>query len=206
MPDFTLDGLTDEQGAAIQAEIDRRVTAAVQTTTKKVTGDLTAKYEDEYKTKLDTAVATAQAQATMTEEEKIKNLSDQLANQQKEFEKTQMAYYAERKLREAGLTDDAIEKLTPVLIAGASHDSLDATLNSFVEIQKSTVDAALQAQKEQLAQNVQPPAGSGGGSNPSQDPMSTAVTIATNKEADPRYAQASAIQYLFEQSMNPDGV
>ena len=209
MPDFMLDGLTEEQQTALQAEIDRRVTSAVQTTTKKVTetltNELTEKYQKEYETKMQEAVANAQAQATMTEEQKIKALSDQLAEQQKQFEKAQMLYTAERKLRDAGLADEAIQQLAPLIVAGADQTSIDSHLDAFVQTQQSAVEAALQAQKEQLALNVTPPASTGGNVPPS-NPEAVAHDIINQDGADPRFAQAQAIDYLINATNDAAGL
>lgn len=194
---FDLTELSEEQQAAIQAEIDRRVTSAVQTTTKKVTADVSQKLEQDYEAKMQQAIMQAQQEATMSEEEKIQNLSKQLEAQQQALIKSQMEYKVERKLRDAGLTDEAIENIAPLIVAGADPQSLDNQLNTFVQTQQSVVEAALQKQKETLASNVTPPA-SAGGAVPPQNPDAVVSSIIQNESLDPRFAQASGIQVLLD--------
>ena len=56
MPELNLEELPEDQRSAIQAEIDRRVTSAVQTTTKKVTEqvstELSEKMQKDYEAKM----------------------------------------------------------------------------------------------------------------------------------------------------------
>lgn len=197
---FDLAKFSEEQQAAIQAEIDRRVTSAVQTTTKKVTADVAQKLQEDYEAKMQQAVAQAQQQATMSEEEKIQNLSKQLEAQQQALIKSQMEYKVERKLRDAGLADEAIENIAPLIVAGADPQTLDNQLNTFVQTQQSVVEAALQKQKETLASNVTPPA-SAGGAVPPQNPDTVVNSILSDNDLDPRFAQATGIQVLLDAAM-----
>lgn len=197
---FDLAEFSEEQQSAIQAEIDRRVTSAVQTTTKKVTADVAQKLQEDYEAKMQQAVAQAQQQATMSEEEKIQNLSKQLEAQQQALLKSQMEYKVERKLRDAGLADEAIENIAPLIVAGADPTSLDNQLDTFVQTQHNIVEAALQKQKETLAANVTPPAGSGG-AVPPQNPDTVVNSILNDKDLDPRFAQATGIQVLLDAAM-----
>lgn len=197
---FDLAEFSEEQQSAIKAEIDRRVTSAVQTTTKRVMADVTQKLQEDYEAKMQQAVAQAQQQATMSEEEKIQNLSKQLEAQQQALLKSQMEYKVERKLRDAGLADEAIENIAPLIVAGADPTSLDNQLDTFVQTQHNIVEAALQKQKETLAANVTPPAGSGG-AVPPQNPDTVVNSILNDKDLDPRFAQATGIQVLLDAAM-----
>ena len=75
MPEFKLEGLSEEQNKDIQAEIDRRVSEAVRTTTRKVTNDVTKEVTDsltkEYEEKIQAAILEAQNKASLTDQEKI---------------------------------------------------------------------------------------------------------------------------------------
>jgi maltodextrin utilization protein YvdJ len=130
MPELNLEEFPEDQRSAIQAEIDRRVTSAVQTTTKKVTeqvsAELSEKMQKDYEAKMQQAIADAQAQATMTEEQKIQALSRQLEEQKKAFERTQLEIKAQSKLLDAGLDKNAVEQLVPLIVAGADATSIDA--------------------------------------------------------------------------------
>lgn len=205
MSELNLEEFPEEQKAAIQAEIDRRVTSAVQTTTKKVSeqvsAELSEKLQKEYEAKMQKAIVDAQAEATMTEEQKIQALNQRLEEQQRAFERAQLETKTERKLREAGLNDDAVMQLTPLIVAGADASSIDTHLNTFVATQQAAIDAALQKQKESLASNVTPPSSTGGAIKP-QSPDAQVSTILKDESLDPRFAQASGIQVLLDAAMN----
>lgn len=205
MSELNLEEFPEEQKAAIQAEIDRRVTSAVQTTTKKVSeqvsAELSEKLQKEYEAKMQKAIVDAQAEATMTEEQKIQALNQRLEEQQRAFERAQLETKTERKLREAGLNDDAVMQLTPLIVAGADASSIDTHLNTFVATQQAAIDAALQKQKESLASNVTPPSSTGGAIKP-QSPDAQVSTILSDENLDPRFAQASGIQVLLDAAMN----
>lgn len=201
MPELNLEELPEEQRTAIQAEIDRRVTSAVQTTTKKVTeqvsAELSQKMQQDYEAKMQQAIADAQAQVTMTEEQKIQALSKQLEEQRAAFERTKLETKAERKLREAGLDNNAVDQLVPLIVAGADSNTIDVHLDAFVSTQQAAVQAALQKQKEELATAVTPPISTGGGTKP-QDPDAVVSNILQDESLDPRFAQATGIQVLLE--------
>lgn len=204
MSELNLEGLPEDQQKAIQAEIDRRVTSAVQTTTQKVTEQVSAELktslQQEYEEKMQKAIEDAKVQATMTEEQKLQALSQQLEEQKKAFERSQLMAKAENTLRDAGLPKESVTQLVPLLVAGADATTIDNTLNTFVATQQAAIDAALQQQKEALASNVTPPASTGGAVKP-QSPDAVASSILQNDELDPRYAQAAGIQVLLDASM-----
>lgn len=201
MPELNLEEFPEDQRSAIRAEIDRRVTSAVQTTTKKVTeqvsAELSEKMQKDYEAKMQQAIADAQAQATMTEEQKIQALSQQLEEQKKAFERTQLEIKAQSKLLDAGLDKNAVEQLVPLIVAGADATTIDTHLNTFVATQQAAVEAALQKQKEALASNVTPPASVGGAIKP-QDPDAVVSNILQDQNLDPRFAQASGVQVLLD--------
>lgn len=199
MPNFEMEGLDEEQLKKVQAEIDRRVTEAVKTTTKKVTEDVTSSLRSEYETKLASEIEKTKAQVSMTDAEKIEALTEQLKAQQLAFEQSIMERKTEQALREAGLDSDSVTLLTPLIVKASDAQSLEGTLNAFVTTRKNAIDSALEKQAQTLAANATPPAGMGGQSH-KQDPNAVFNSILGNKDADPRMAEAQAIQFLINQS------
>lgn len=197
MPQFSMEGLTEEQNSAIQSEIDRRVREAVETNTKnvtaKLTNELTAKYDAEYQGKLNTVIQQAGANA----EEQTKQLLDAINQQQREFARERMSYKAERKLRDAGIADEAIDIIVPLLVSGANDESLENNLQAFIQVQSNAVEKAVKAQMESLAASANPPA-SGGGNPGNSNPDTIVNQILNNETVDPHLAGAQAIQYLID--------
>lgn len=198
--DFTIEGLTDEQMKAVQAEIDRRVTSAVQTNTKKVTEDVTKALSQTYEQKMSEAIVAATQNATMTETQKIEALTAELEKQKQAFLTAQLERRTEEKLREAGIANDAVKILTPLIVAASSEETLDNTLNAFVTTQQNAINSALERQKQELALNVTPPAGNGNPNNLKADTNTVVQQIMSNPDAyDSHYASAQAVQYLLDQ-------
>lgn len=199
MPNFEMEGLDEEQLKKVQAEIDRRVTEAVKTTTKKVTEDVTSSLKSEYETKLASEIEKTKAQVSMTDAEKIEALTEQLKAQQLAFEQSILERKTEQALREAGLDTDSVTLLTPLIVKASDAQSLDGTLEAFVTTRKNAIDSALEKQAQSLAANATLPTGTGGQSY-KQDPNAMFNSILSNKDADPRMAEAQAIQFLINQS------
>ena len=203
MPEFTMDGLTEEQNKEVQAEIDRRVSEAVKTNTKNVTKEVTDKVTErlttEFQERMDAAVAEAQTKAASTDQEKIAALEAALADQKAAFTKAQMERKTEQYLRDAGLAADSIAALTPLIVAGANEKTLDSTLEAFVESQKNAVEAALTEQKQALAANATPPIQTGNAYKPNKNEQLNAIR--TQEGVDSDYADASAIQFLLNEAV-----
>lgn len=203
MPEFTMEGLTDEQNKNVQAEIDRRVSEAVKTNTKNVTSTVTKEVTDrltaEFEGRMEAAVAEAQTKAASTDQEKIAALEAALADQKAAFTKAQMERKTEQYLRDAGLAADSIAVLTPLIVAGANEKTLDSTLEAFVESQKSAIETALTEQKQTLMANVTPPTSSGAEYKPNKNEQ---LNMIRNQEGvDSDYADASAIQFLINEAV-----
>lgn len=197
--DFTIEGLTDEQNKAIQAEIDRRVTAAVQTNTKKVTEEVTRAVAQSYEGKISEAVAAATQSATMTEAQKIESLNAELERMKKQIATEQLKGRVEKKLLAAGYDEKTVETIAPFMANAADEVILDATLNAFITAQQNAVNTALEKQKQDLALNVTPPSGAGSPNMLKQDVNTTMQQIMSNPNApDPMYASAQAIQFLLD--------
>lgn len=198
--DFQIEGLTEEQNKKLQSEIDRRVTDAVQTTTKRVTEEVTkqlsATYEQTYQQKLNEAVSAATQSVTMTEAQKIEALTKQLNEQKMAFEKSQLQYRTEQKLRDAGISQDAIAALTPVFVNATDSSTLDATLDSFITTQKAAIATALQEQQQKLALGATP-SPTGNPTTLKADPNAQIKQILADKNLDDQYATASAVQCLL---------
>ena len=196
--DFTIEGLTDEQMKALNAEIERRVTSAVQTNTKKDTEEVTKNLSQAYELKMSEAVVAATQNATMSEAQKIEALTAQLKQQQELFARAQRERKTEEKLREAGITNEAAKVLTPLIVAASTDETLDATLNAFVTTQQNAVNAALEKQKQELALNVTPPTTSTNPDVLKQDTNTVMRQIYEANRDNPLEAGAMAIQYLLD--------
>lgn len=196
--EFTIEGLTEEQQKAVQAEIDRRVTSAVQTTTKKVTEDVTKAVSQSYEAKITEAVAAATQSATMTEAQKIEALTAELNRQKEMFTRERLERRTEEKLRDAGIAGDAVKALTPLIVAASDENTLETVLNTFVTTQQNAVNAALEQQKQQLALNVTPPTTSVNPDALKQDANTVLQQIYAADPEDP-LTGARAIQFLLDQ-------
>lgn len=197
--DFKIEGLTDEQNKAIQAEIERRVTSAVQTNTKKVTEEVTKAVAQSYEGKITEAVAAATQSATMTEAQKIESLNAELERMKKQIATEQLKGRVEKRLLAAGYDEKTVETIAPFMANAADEVTLDATLNAFITAQQNAVNSALEKQKQDLALNVTPPAGTGSPNMLKQDVNTTMQQIMNNPNApDPMYASAQAIQFLLD--------
>lgn len=197
MPEFKMDGLTDEENSKIQSEIERRVSEAIKTNTKKVTAEVTSKLNSEFDERLKAAVSEEQRKSAATDQEKIAALEAALEEQKAAFVKSNMERKTEQYLREAGLANESIVALTPLIVAGANENTLDSALETFVTTQKNAVESALSAQKQQFASNATPPASSG--SNYELNPNEQLASILNQENVDPQYKTAEAIQFLFDQ-------
>ena len=197
--DFTIEGLTDEQNKAIQAEIERRVTSAVQTNTKKVTEEVTKAVAQSYEGKISEAVAAATQSATMTEAQKIESLNAELERMKKQIATEQLKGRVEKRLLAAGYDEKTVEKIAPFMANAADEVTLDATLDAFITAQQNAVNTALEKQKQDLALNVTPPITAGNPNMLKQDVNTTMQQIMNNPNApDPMYASAQAIQFLLD--------
>lgn len=196
---FQMEGLTEEQNKAIESEIERRVTQAVKTNTdnvtQKLTKELSEKYAADYQKKLGEAIAVSSNDTNKQMEAMLQTIKDQQA----QFAKERMTYRAERKLHEAGISEEAIGTLIPLFIAGATDETLDSNLQMFIDAQTNAINTALQKQKESLALGANPPAS--GGSDPGQhqnNPDAAVQQILKQNTDNPHYGSAMAIQYLLD--------
>lgn len=204
MPDFTIEGLTEEQVAAVQSEIDRRANQAAETAsakaTEKVTKELSeklaAQYEQKYQQDLLSATEKIKTEVTMTEEEKVNQALNDLKTEQERFKREQLKFRAEQTLRDSGFTDTAIENLAPIFGAFDSQEALDTALTNLVTVNQESVTEAIKADREKLAAQATPPGQSGATPNPKD----TSAQIASIREGveNPQLAAAMEAQLLLE--------
>lgn len=198
MPEFTMEGLTEEQNAAIRAEIDRRVTSAVNTARGNFETSIRTSLESEYQTKLQQELDAATKQANMTEQEKVENALEALRNEQLKLAQERRSFEAKKRLEDSGVDAATIELLLPFMGTMENADQINQYIDSFVEARKSTIDTALEAQKQKLATNAAPPVSTG--SQTVQRDINTQINDIYSSVDDPRTATAMAAQLLINQA------
>lgn len=198
MPEFTMEGLTDEQNAAIRAEIDRRVTSAVNTARGNFESSIRATLESEYQTKLKNEIDAATQQVNLTESQKVEQALDQLKMQQEELARERRRFEAQQKMKECGVDDATINLLLPFIGNMETTDQMNTYIDSFVAVRKDTIDNALEVQKQELAANTTPPFNAG--NQQVQKDTNAQINDIYSSVDDPRTATAMAAQLLINQA------
>lgn len=198
MPEFTMEGLSEEQNAAIRAEIDRRVTSAVNTARGNFESSIRASLESEYQTKLKNEIDAATQQANLTESQKVEQALDQLKMQQEELARERRRFEAKQKMKECGVDDATIDLLLPFIGNMENTEQVNTYIDSFVSVRKDTIDTALEAQKQQLAANTVPP--SNAGIQQVKKDTNAQINEIYSSVTDPRTATAMAAQLLINQA------
>lgn len=189
-------GLSEEDQAAINAEIDRARTEASKTAAKNAEKKAKDTFSAKLKEEVEKAQREAEELAAATEQEKVQKVLEKIEAERVSLQKEKLGLKAEKTLREAGLGDEHIEGLLPVFTSAAKDESaLDEMLTTFTNVQKSVVDTAKESLKQELANGATPPK-TGGKMPPKSDDQVVQEIIASSPD-DPRYGVASSIEALF---------
>jgi len=146
---------TEEQWTEIQAETDRRATAAsntARTNALKEAGEALP-------TKIAEAVEAERKKLEMGEEERLKVEREGLAADKAAIAAERRSLGVTKKLLAAGYTEDAVTPLIPLFVGlddAACGESVDSFIKTNAEIVKAQVDSV----KQGLLNNATPPAGS----------------------------------------------
>ncbi len=135
-----------------QSEIDRRVTGAVKTATERVKQETAKELRESIRKELED-------EATLSAEEKVKRDRELLAQEMTALKKDSNAFLVKKELITYGFDDEAIEKLTSLVVT----DDKDVTLSKLKELTdtfNSTLTARVEKEKlSLLASAGTPPAG-----------------------------------------------
>lgn len=198
MPEFTMEGLTDEQNSLIRAEIDRRVTSAVNTAKTNFETVVRANLESEYQKKLENQLNEATQQINMTESQKVEHALEQLRNEQLKLAQERRSFEAQKRFEDLGVDKQTIDLILPLMSSMEDSEQINNYIDSFVEARKTTIDNALEKQKQDLASNATPPANAGN-TNVKRDTNAQINDIYSSID-DPRTATAMAAQLLINQA------
>jgi hypothetical protein len=145
---------TDEQWAAIEAETDRRVTAASNTARKNAEKDA----EPSIQAKIAEAVEAERAKLEMNEAQKLEVERQAIETGKKALAAERRTLEATKKLSAAGLSDEAIASLTPLFV-NVDDKTFETTVDGFVKTHQEIVKAQVDSAKKELLANATPPAG-----------------------------------------------
>lgn len=173
--------MSDELWANIEAEADRRATAATQTAKR---GLLTP---DEAQAQVNAALEAERARLEADERGKLEIDRKALEAEQAKLAADRKSLKATKKLTAAGVPEDKIEALLP-LVVGVADEVLDTTLDTLIATVKDTVKVQVDTTKQELLTNGTPPASS---TTAPTDKQTAAATLAATD-------QVGAAQLLLE--------
>jgi hypothetical protein len=146
---------TEEQWTEIQAETDRRATAAsntARTNALKEAGEALP-------TKIAEAVEAERKKLEMGEEERLKVEREGLAADKAAIAAERRSLGVTKKLLAAGYTEDAVTPLIPLFV-GLDDVACGESVDSFIKTNAEIVKAQVDSVKQGLLNNATPPAGS----------------------------------------------
>jgi len=175
---FNKEGLTEEQIAEINAEIDRERTKASDTARKNAKKEFDTQVPD----LISQAVEVERQKLEMSEQEKLEAERKANAEVLAQVKAEKKALVAQKKLLSAGFDDASIEAVLP-LFTSLNDDVFEPSVDSFIETTTNITKTKVDAVKQELLAGATPPPNNSSDSVDMQSEIQAKVEAGQTAEA-----------------------